>query len=150
MNRSRKATLALLILLTASCSSFEPGKPMSMDEDDASNKVDEIAFTIPDGFEFTEGVVFAEFVGHPAWSARFDASTELDGPAVTAANPSYPPLSPISCGAPTRTSWTSLGFTCEAEMMSTSRPAPRSGDPVSVTFTRGARGSSLFIYCEGH
>ncbi|OZC41421.1 hypothetical protein CH286_27420 [Rhodococcus sp. WWJCD1] len=150
MNSSWKAALALLVLLTTSCGSFEPGKPMSMDEDDASREVEKIAFAIPDGFQFTQGVMYSEFVGQPAWSARFDAPKELDGPAVTAANPSYPPLQPATCGTATKTSWTSLGFSCEAEMLSMSRPAQGSRDPVSVVFTRGARGSSLYIYCAGH
>ncbi len=150
MNSLWKATLGLLILITTSCGSFEPGKPISMDADAVTPELEKISFTVPDGFEFTQGIKYAEFVGQPAWSARFDAPKELDGPAITAANPSYPPLQPSACGTATKTSWTTLGFTCESEMLSTSRPPHGGADPVSVMFTRGARGSALFLYCEGH
>lgn len=150
MNRVWKATLALLILLAASCGSFEPGRPMPMDGDDVSHEVEKISFTVPAGFEFTQGITYAEFVGQPAWSARFDAPTESDGLAITAANPSYPPFRPAACGTTTKTSWAALGFTCESEMLFTSRPPHGRADAVSVMFTRGAHGSSLYISSEGH
>ncbi|MFY2791548.1 hypothetical protein [Rhodococcus sp. MALMAid1271] len=40
MNSSWRAVLALLILLTASCGSFEPAKPMAMDGDDVSYELE--------------------------------------------------------------------------------------------------------------
>ncbi len=141
----------MLILLTASCGSFEPGKPLAMDGDDVSYELEKVAFTIPDGFEFIQGVKYAEFVGQPAWAARFDGPNELgDGRAVAAANPSYPPLQPADCGTASKDSWTSLGSKCEPEMLFTSRLAGGSSDAFSVMLTTGAQESSLFIYCEGH
>lgn len=153
MNRSwsTRFALAFLVLLTASCGSFEPGKPIAMDDGETSDKLQRIAFTVPDGFEFAQGVTYAEFVGTPAWTVRFDAPKELgDGPTITAANPSYPPVQPMTCNAVPPGNWTSVGFTCEPEMLSTVRPHGGGPDAVSVMFTRGARESSLFIHYAGH
>lgn len=142
--------LGFSILLTTSCGSSEPGKPLPMDEEDASHEMEKIAFAISDDFHFVQGVKYAEFVGQPAWSARFDSPNDLDGRAVIAADPSYPPLQSATCGAVTTPSWTALGFRCEDQMLVTSRPARGSKDAVSVVFTSGARGSSLFIHSQGH
>ncbi|OZE02495.1 hypothetical protein CH249_11855 [Rhodococcus sp. 05-2255-3B1] len=143
--------LALVVIFTASCSSFESGERRSMDREEMSHGLQDIALKVPSGFEFVQAFTHAEFVGRPAWWARFDASSEWgDDVALSAANPSYPPLQPVTCTAASTSNWTALGMTCEPEMLSTSRPAQGTADPVTVLLTRNTRQSSLFIYSQGH
>ncbi|MDV8023585.1 hypothetical protein [Rhodococcus sp. IEGM 1330] len=144
-------TLVFLAIFTASCTSFEPGERRSTDREEVSNGLQDIAFDVPSGFEFVQAFTHSEFVGQPAWSARFDSSSEWgDDVALSAANPSYPPLQPVTCAAASTSNWTALGLTCEPEMRSTSRPTQGTADPVTVLLTRNARQSSLFIYSQGH
>lgn len=141
---------AILVLL-ASCASSEIGKPRSMDSDEVTHNLQRITFTIPDGFAFAQGATHSEFSGQPAWSARFDAPNELgNGLTLSAANPSYPPLRPITCQSVPPGSWTSVNFTCESEMLSTSAEPKNTTDPVTVLLTRDGQRSSLYIYCQGH
>ncbi|OZC62465.1 hypothetical protein CH306_05550 [Rhodococcus sp. 15-725-2-2b] len=143
--------IGFVVVLTASCSSFEPGERRSMDEEEVSRALRGIAFDVPSGFEFVQGFTHTEFVGQPAWRARFDAPNEAgDETAVSAANPSYPPLQPVACAAASTSNWTALGLTCEPEMLSTSRPDQQTADRVTVLLTRNTRQSSLFIYSQGH
>ncbi|OZF51252.1 hypothetical protein [Rhodococcus sp. 14-1411-2a] len=143
--------IGLVVVLTASCSSFEPGERRSMNEEEVSRGLQDIAFDVPSGFEFVQAFTHTEFVGQPAWRARFDAPSEAgDDTALSAANPSYPPLQPVTCAAASTSNWTALGLTCEPEMLSTSRPTRGTADPVTVLLTRNARQSSLFIYSQGH
>ena len=143
-------TLVVLAVLTASCTSFEPGERRSMDQEAVSKGLQDIAFDVPSDFELVQAFTHAEFVGQPAWSARFDAATKQDDVALSAANPSYPPLQPVTCSAASTSTWTALGMTCEAEMLSTSRSPQATSDPVTVLLTRNSRQSSLFIYSQGH
>ncbi|TFI44622.1 hypothetical protein E4P29_07655 [Rhodococcus sp. 1R11] len=141
---------AILVLL-ASCASSEIGKPRSMDSDEVTHNLQRITFTIPDGFAFEQGATHSEFSGQPAWSARFDAPNELgNGLTPSAANPSYPPLRPFTCQSVPPGSWTSVNFTCESEMLSTSAEPKSTTDPVTVLLTRDGQRSSLYIYCQGH
>ena len=144
-------TLVLLAVFTASCTSFEPGERRSLDREDVSKGLQDIAFEVPSGFEFVQAVTHAEFVGRPAWWARFDASSEWgDDVALSAANPSYPPFQPVTCSTASTSSWTALGLTCEPEMLSTSRSTQGASDPVTVLLTTNAEQSSLFIHSQGH
>lgn len=91
--------LSLACIALASCASPEPGEQLAVDEDQIRNYLEADGFTVPRGFEFAEAFVFWEFVGAPAWSARYEADAAFgDASTVTAANPNFPPMEPVGCG----------------------------------------------------
>lgn len=149
----RGSWMVLLLLSAAatSCSSVEVGERIDLDEDEISKDLHSDGFVVPEGFDFAQAHKSSEFVGKPARWARYDASADLgDGSAVATANPSYPPMQPISCSSVPPGSWVSLGFVCLPGTLSTQYPPAGGPDTVTVLLTEDAHGAHLFVYSSGH
>lgn len=150
----RLATWGALMILGATvtaCGSFEPGERRVLDQEEFSKALGDVGFTIPDGFEFGQAYTHDEFVGEAARSARFDAPPEYgDGSAVSAANPSYPPMQAITCTGVPPGDWVSLGFACTPEILMTRYPPSGGLGSVTVLVTHDERSSHLFFRSAGH
>ncbi|NLG56210.1 MAG: hypothetical protein GX542_11295 [Rhodococcus sp.] len=143
--------LLVLAMTVTSCSSFDPGERKALDEEGLARVLPSMGFKVPPGFEFGQAYTYSEFVGEPARSARFDAPPEYgDGRAVSAANPSFPPMQSTTCDAVPPGSWTSLGFTCAPEILMIRHPPSGGLGSVTVLLTSDDRGSHLFIETVGH
>lgn len=126
------AVIALTGAAALSCSSPAVGDRVDLDADDASNLAERDGVHIPDGFEFVEGQTHVEFVGNASWSARYiGPGIYADGVAVSAANPSFPPMQATDCtAAPTISS-----EACLPGFVTALAPA---GGPDSVTIQLGS------------
>ena len=143
--------LALSTIALTACGTSEIGQPYELDADDVAAYSRRDGFTVPDGFTFAEAHTFSEFVGQAPWSARYDAPVDLgDGKAVTAANPTFPPMAAITCSAVPPGNWSSLGFDCGPGTLVTQYPPSREIDTVTALLTRDERGASSFLYSSGH
>ncbi|WP_328812428.1 hypothetical protein [Rhodococcus sp. NBC_00297] len=150
----RRTSICILAMLSSAliaCGAPEIGQQVELDAEDAAAYTQRDGFTVPDGFVFSRGHTSTEFVGRAPWSARFEASDEFsDGVAVTAANPSFPPMMETPCSALPPGGWTSLGLTCTLTVLSTQYPPSGKLDSVTAVLTGDERGASLFLYSAGH
>lgn len=151
MQTTTRLVLIALSITMASCGSFDPGDRKAIDEEALTHVLQDVGFTVPDGFEFGQAYTYSEFVGEPARSARFDAPAGYgDGRAVSSANPSYPPMRPITCTGVPAGDWGSLGFTCVPPILMTRYPQSGGLDSVTVLLTQDERSSHLFLRSTGH
>ncbi len=143
--------LSLACLALASCASPEPGEQLAVDEDQIRNYLEADGFTVPRGFEFAEAFVFWEFVGAPAWSARYEADAAFgDASTVAAANPNFPPMEPVGCGTVPPGKWSSVGFECRSGALSTRYPASGGMDSMTIVLTQDDESAQLYMYSAGH
>ncbi len=106
--------------------------------------------TIPDGFDFVEGRSHTEFSGQAAWSADFTGPATLgDGKAVAEANPSFPPLNPLSECETAPTSVTPASSPCVPGFVTTFPPAG-GVDAVTIRLVTRADAALLSVSSTGH
>lgn len=141
------AVIALTGAAALSCSSPAVGDRVDLDADDASNLAERDGVHIPDGFEFVDGQTHVEFVGKASWSARYiGPGIYADGVAVSAANPTFPPMQATDC---TASPPISSSEPCSPGFATALAPA---GGPDSVTIQLGSDGdeTQLIVSSLGH
>jgi hypothetical protein len=140
------AVIALTGVAALSCSSPAVGDKIDLDADSASDLAERDGVHIPDGFEFVDGRTHVEFVGKAAWTARYTGpGIYADGVAVSAANPSFPPMQATDCSAAPAIS----SEPCSPGFVTTLPPAG-GADSVTIQLGHNRDETQLIVSGVGH